>query len=166
MSLGSRRTFLLSGNLIHPAIWPEHIWAENWGCVPLGEGQLGPHLTQYGQAEAYMHAKFYLDPSNRLVTIHQRYRQTDRTGQTDNGLIAYGKPFAPKRQFKKVCVLQRHSIFAGCRIQLIELNVDLLSGPGRRPLARRAGCIAHEVAGQRPGLKISAWTPSMTVHPH
>ena len=29
------------------------------------------------------------DPSNRLATIHQRYRQTDKhTGQTDNGLIA------------------------------------------------------------------------------
>ena len=30
-------------------------------------------------AEAYLHAKFHFDPSNRLVTIHQRYRQTDRT---------------------------------------------------------------------------------------
>jgi len=32
-------------------------------------------------AEAYLHAKFHLDPSNRLVTVHQRYRhdrQTDR----------------------------------------------------------------------------------------
>ena len=36
-------------------------------------------------AEAYLHAKFHLDPSNRLVTIHQRYRQDrqDRRGQTD-----------------------------------------------------------------------------------
>jgi len=32
-------------------------------------------------AEAYRHAKLHLDPSNRLATIHQRYRQTDR--QTD-----------------------------------------------------------------------------------
>jgi len=31
-------------------------------------------------AEAYLHAKFRLDPSNRLATIHQRHRQT---GQTD-----------------------------------------------------------------------------------
>jgi len=39
--------------------------------------------------EAYLHAKFNLDPSNRLATIHQRHRQTDRqTGQTDNGSIA------------------------------------------------------------------------------
>jgi len=32
-------------------------------------------------AEAYLHAKFHLDPSSRLATIHQRHRQT---GQTDS----------------------------------------------------------------------------------
>ena len=26
-------------------------------------------------AEAYLHTKWHLDPSNRLATIHQRYRQ-------------------------------------------------------------------------------------------
>jgi len=31
--------------------------------------------------EAYHHAKFHLDPPNRLATINQRHRQTDR--QTD-----------------------------------------------------------------------------------
>jgi len=32
-------------------------------------------------AEAYLRAKFHLDPSNRLATVHQRHRQTgqDRT---------------------------------------------------------------------------------------
>jgi len=34
------------------------------------------------RAEAYLHSKFHLDPSNRLATIHQRYRQTGQTGQT------------------------------------------------------------------------------------
>ena len=56
------------------------------GCAPLGEGELGSHLTQCGQAEAYLHAKFHLDPSKRLAIIHQRYRQTgqrtDSTGRT------------------------------------------------------------------------------------
>ena len=34
------------------------------------------------RAEAYLHAKFHLDPSNRLAAIHQCHRQTDRqTGQ-------------------------------------------------------------------------------------
>jgi len=48
------------------------------------------------RAEAFLNAKFHLDPSNRLATVHERYRQTGRrdrqTGQTDrqtvNGLIA------------------------------------------------------------------------------
>ena len=36
------------------------------------------------RAEAYLHAKFHLDPSNRLATVHERHSQTDReTGQTD-----------------------------------------------------------------------------------
>jgi len=46
---------------------------------PFGEGELGSHLTQCGQAEAYLHAKFHLDPSSRLARIHQRYRQTGQT---------------------------------------------------------------------------------------
>jgi len=33
------------------------------------------------RAEAYLHANFHLDPSNRLATMHERHRQTDRTGQ-------------------------------------------------------------------------------------
>jgi len=51
------------------------------------------------RAEAYLPAKFHLDPSNRLATINQHYRQ-DRTAQTDNSPIAQGKPFykqSPKK---------------------------------------------------------------------
>jgi len=32
------------------------------------------------RAEAYLRAKFHLDPSNRLATVHQRNRQTGVTG--------------------------------------------------------------------------------------
>ena len=35
------------------------------------------------RAEAYLHAKFHLDPSNRLVTVHERYRQTGQTDRRD-----------------------------------------------------------------------------------
>ena len=55
------------------------------GLRPLfAEGELGSHLTM---AEAYLHAKFHLDPSNsnRLATVNERYRQIDRQ---DNGPIA------------------------------------------------------------------------------
>ena len=50
------------------------------GAVPI-LGGAGSHLTQCGRAEAFLHAKFHLDPYNRLATVHERYRQTDR--QTD-----------------------------------------------------------------------------------
>jgi len=38
-------------------------------------------------AEAYLRAKFHRDPSHRLATIHQRYRE-DRQ---DNGPITYSQ---------------------------------------------------------------------------
>jgi len=51
---------------------------------------LGPHLTQCGKGRGFLHAKFPLDPSNRLATMHKRYRQdkesdrqrTDSIGRT------------------------------------------------------------------------------------
>ena len=57
------------------------------GAVPLlREEELGPHPQHnVARAEAYLRAKFRLDPSNRLATVHERYRHTDRT---DNVLIA------------------------------------------------------------------------------
>jgi len=58
------------------------------GSAPFGGVGAGSHLTQCGQAEAYLRAKFHLDLSNRLVTAYQRLRQTDRQDRTDNGLIA------------------------------------------------------------------------------
>jgi len=68
--------------LIHPAIWPQQIWAENCGgSAPFGEGSWVPIKHNVTRAEAYLHAKFHPDPSNHLATIHQHYRQTDR--QTD-----------------------------------------------------------------------------------
>ena len=39
------------------------------------------------RAEAYLLAKFRLDPSDCLATIHQRYRQDRQTDRTDNGPI-------------------------------------------------------------------------------
>ena len=52
--------------------------------MPLLSRGLGPHQCSVAWPKTYLHAKFHLDPSNRLATIHKRYRQTDtdRTGQT------------------------------------------------------------------------------------
>jgi len=46
-----------------------------WAATPLSVGELGPHLHNVALAEAYLHAKWHLDPSRSLATLHQRYRQ-------------------------------------------------------------------------------------------
>ena len=38
---GPRPTFVPSGILIHPAVWPQRTWAENWGLCPLRGGEAG-----------------------------------------------------------------------------------------------------------------------------
>jgi len=74
---------LPSGILIHPTVWPQQTWAENWTNVPLlGRGSWVPISHNQAGAEAYLHTKFHLDPSNRLATIHQRHRQTGQDRAT------------------------------------------------------------------------------------
>jgi len=41
-----RPTAVTSGMLIHAAVWPQQMWAENWGLRPFLARRLGPHLTQ------------------------------------------------------------------------------------------------------------------------
>jgi len=45
----------------------------------LGEGEEGPHLTQCGQGRGLPHAKFRLDTSSRLTTVHEHHRQDRQT---------------------------------------------------------------------------------------
>ena len=46
--------------------------------LSVGRGSWVPIKHNVAWAEAYLRTKWHLDPSNRLATIHQRYRQTDR----------------------------------------------------------------------------------------
>jgi len=82
MSHGPRSTSVQSGILIYSTVWPRQTWSENEGSAPFAVGELRRHQHNVAGSEAYLHAKFRLDPSNRLATIHQRHRQTD------NDLIA------------------------------------------------------------------------------
>jgi len=77
-----RPTSTPSGILMHPAVWPQQIWAENWGCAPLGEGSWVPIEHNVARAEAYLHANFHLDPSIHLATVHQRHRQDRQRSDT------------------------------------------------------------------------------------
>jgi len=44
------------------------------------------------RAEAYLRARFHLDPSNRLATIHQRHRQTGQKRNEDRNRFTDGRP--------------------------------------------------------------------------
>ena len=76
-TLTSLSTFVPSGILIHPAVWPQQTRTENWGFSLFCEGELGSHLKQCGRGRRLPPCQVY---SNRLATIHQRYRQ-NRTGR-------------------------------------------------------------------------------------
>jgi len=41
----------------------------------LGEGSWVHMQHNVARAEAYLHAKFHLNASNRLATVHERHRQ-------------------------------------------------------------------------------------------
>ena len=97
VSPGQRPTSLPSGILVHPAVSPQQTWADNFGrgCAFVGGGA-GSNLTEcVAMAGAYLHAKFHLDPSNRLDTIHQRHRQTDKP-------VAFYGPIAPQFRMSPV----------------------------------------------------------------
>jgi len=79
-SPGLRLTFIPSGILIHPAIWPQQISAENWGLCPFGGGGAGsPSNTMWPGLRPTCMPSVILDPSNRLATLHQRHRQDRQT---------------------------------------------------------------------------------------
>jgi len=57
---------------MHPAVWPQQKWAENWGGAPppfVGGGRV-PIEHKVAWAEAYLHAKYQLHPSSRSATIN------------------------------------------------------------------------------------------------
>jgi len=60
-------------------------------AVPLSAGETPPPVTPYQVA--------HFDPSNHLATIHQRYRQTEQTGQRSRSIrqtvTCNGRPKSP-----------------------------------------------------------------------
>jgi len=89
MLLGSRPISVPSGILIHPAIWPQQIWAKNWGSVPLwgrGAGSATNTRRNVARAEAHLHAKFHLDLSNCLATIYTNVTDTGQDKQWSDSI--------------------------------------------------------------------------------
>jgi len=77
-----RPTSVPSALLIHPAVWPQQTWAENWGGCPfLGELGLQPTQLQCGGGRGL--------PSCRFILIHptiwpQYTNVTDRQDRSDS----------------------------------------------------------------------------------
>ena len=63
---------ILNGILIHPAVWAQLAWAENWGglCPSfLEKGSWVPIYRSVAWADAYLCTKWHLNPCSRLATI-------------------------------------------------------------------------------------------------
>jgi len=72
--------------LIHAAIWPQQIWAKNWGLCPFGGGRAGsPSNTMWPGPRPTRVPSFVLI---RPTVWPQCTDVIDRTGHTDNGPIA------------------------------------------------------------------------------
>ena len=85
---GPMPTFVPSGILIHPAVWPRQTWAENWGLCPFSEeGSWVPSNTMWpGPRPTCTPSFIFIHP----IVWPQYTNVTDRTVQeTDNGLMAY-----------------------------------------------------------------------------
>ena len=80
-SPGPRPTPIRSGILVHPAIWPQQIWAENWGLCPferVGAGSLSNTMWP-GSRSTCMPGFVLIRPTVRSQYTNVTERQTDRT---------------------------------------------------------------------------------------
>jgi len=89
-SPGRRPTSIPSGILIHAAIWPEQIWAENWGglCPIGGRGAGSLSNTMWAGPRPTCVPNFILIHP----TVWPQYTNvTDRTGQTGQRSDSIGR---------------------------------------------------------------------------
>jgi len=90
-SPGPRPTSIPSGILINAAVWPQQIWAKNWGAAPLWGGEAGSpsYIVWPGPRPACMPSFILIHP-----TIWPQYTnitdRTDRqTGQRSDSMQAW-----------------------------------------------------------------------------
>jgi len=99
---GPRLTSVPSGILIHPAVWPQYMGRKLGaavppfysgpqlkqcrGCLPLGGGQLGPHLTQCGLSGGHLQSSM---PSGILIRPAVWPQYTNVTGRRVHRLYSY-----------------------------------------------------------------------------
>jgi len=82
ISLGPKPISLPSGILIHAAIWPQQIWAENGALCPFAGGGVGSTSTRMWPGPRPTRTPSFILIRRTvwtLATIHQRHRQTGQT---------------------------------------------------------------------------------------
>ena len=90
---GSRPTFVPSGILIHPAIWPQQTWPKLGMLCPFLGGSWVPIQHNVPWAEAYLHTKWKLDPSSHLATRYGPKIEGSASGEEELGphLMQFGQ---------------------------------------------------------------------------
>ena len=110
-SPGPRPTSIPNGILIHAAIWPQQIWAENWGLCLFGGGGAGSPSKTY--LPAHQVSSWSIQPfGHNTLTL-----QTDRTdrqwsdsiGQT---ILQNGCPKTNRSDFQKAYLVCINKIYA------------------------------------------------------
>ena len=90
---------LPSGIWIHLAVWPQHTWAKNRGrgCTPFGGAGSSFNIMWPGPRPTFIPSGILIHPTvwplYTNVTDRTNGTGQDRTGQTDNGPIAYENCF-------------------------------------------------------------------------
>ena len=100
-SPGPRPTSIPSDILIHAAIWPQPMWAENGGLCPFRGGGAGsPRNTMWpGPRPTCMPSFILIRPTvwPQCTNVTDRTDRQDREDRTDNGPIAWANRFTSGR---------------------------------------------------------------------
>jgi len=105
-SPGPRLTSIPSGMLIHPPIWPQQIWGENWGLCPFrGAGAGSPSNTMWpGQRPTCVPSLILIHPTVWGQCMNVIDRQTDRQRCDSIGRTVL-QMVAQKRLKRSICCL-------------------------------------------------------------
>ena len=75
------------------------------------------------RAEAYVLAKFHLDPSNRLATVHERHRQTDRQIDRQTGQDRQRTDSIGRTVLQTVAQKSFENVFRFVGLQILQLEL-------------------------------------------
>ena len=136
MSPRPRPTSVPSGILVHPAIWPQQTWAENWVCAPFWGAGFPSNTMWPGPSPTSTSSGILIRPTIWPQYANVTDRQPDReTGQTAvrwhraNRFTNGHQKWLNRSRYRLGCglrwvqgsILDRVHIVAACRTRLNRL---------------------------------------------